>query len=161
MAQQLRSYHNLSMGRHDMAVMQDPKGQAAAPLAASIRRRERTTNAPGPRGELLGAKLPAPKCDGIVHGMKTTIDSAGRIVIPKAIREQAGLYAGVPIEIRVDDEGIVLTPERPAQQLERRGRYVAIVRQDAEPAVTGELVEAVRDEIWLERLRQAATGEEP
>jgi AbrB family looped-hinge helix DNA binding protein len=90
--------------------------------------------------------------------MKTTIDSAGRIVIPKVIREQAGLYAGMPIEIRLDDDRVVLTPERPAQQLVRQGRYVAILRQDAEPALTDELVEAVRDEIWLERVRQAGTG---
>ncbi len=93
--------------------------------------------------------------------MKTTIDSAGRIVIPKAIREQAGLYAGVPIEIRLDDDAIVLTPERIGQRIERRGRYVAIVRTDADEAVTEELVEAVRDELWKERARQANTGDLP
>ena len=91
--------------------------------------------------------------------MKTTIDGAGRIVIPKTIRERAGLYAGVPIEIRLDDDDIVLTPERTAQRLERTGRYVAIAQPDSAEPVTDELVEAIRDEIRLERACLARPGD--
>lgn len=35
--------------------------------------------------------------------MIVTIDSAGRLVVPKPIRESAGLQPGEPLEIRVHD----------------------------------------------------------
>lgn len=39
-----------------------------------------------------------------------TIDGAGRLVIPKAIRDQLGLHAGRSLEIRTEGERIVLEP---------------------------------------------------
>src|SRR5579884_2496742 len=44
------------------------------------------------------------------HGMKTTIDQAGRIVVPKAIRKAVGLSPGTPLEIRVVGSHIELEP---------------------------------------------------
>jgi AbrB family looped-hinge helix DNA binding protein len=38
--------------------------------------------------------------------MKTTIDKAGRVVIPVAVRERAGLTAGALLEITEDDAGL-------------------------------------------------------
>ena len=40
--------------------------------------------------------------------MRTTIDKAGRVVIPAAIRDRAGLVAGSELEIREDELGIRL-----------------------------------------------------
>jgi AbrB family looped-hinge helix DNA binding protein len=40
--------------------------------------------------------------------MKTTIDKAGRVVIPAAIRERAGLSPGSELEIIEDELGIRL-----------------------------------------------------
>ena len=37
--------------------------------------------------------------------MRTTIDKAGRVVVPKALREQSGITAG-EVEISVDGAGI-------------------------------------------------------
>jgi AbrB family looped-hinge helix DNA binding protein len=45
--------------------------------------------------------------------MRTTIDKAGRVVIPSALRERAGLTPGTALEIMVDEFGIRL--ERVAQ----------------------------------------------
>ena len=45
--------------------------------------------------------------------MKTTIDRAGRVVIPKAIRERAGLQPGMEIEISVDNGRVEMTPAGP------------------------------------------------
>src|SRR5437762_2347951 len=42
--------------------------------------------------------------------MRTTIDSSGRIVIPKAVREQAGLDAGVEVEVRYVDGRVEIEP---------------------------------------------------
>ena len=39
------------------------------------------------------------------YGMRTTIDKAGRLVIPKALREQAGITAG-EVEISLDGSAI-------------------------------------------------------
>src|SRR5687767_6104869 len=40
---------------------------------------------------------------GILHAMKTTIDSAGRIVVPKALRQALGLKPGQELEVRAAD----------------------------------------------------------
>ncbi|MFT4218239.1 MAG: AbrB/MazE/SpoVT family DNA-binding domain-containing protein [Micropruina sp.] len=41
--------------------------------------------------------------------MKTTIDTAGRVVIPKSLRQQVGLAAG-EVEIIVDGDALRITP---------------------------------------------------
>ncbi len=45
--------------------------------------------------------------------MKTTIDAAGRLVIPKKIREEAGLKPGTALDVRVRDGVIEIEPELP------------------------------------------------
>jgi AbrB family looped-hinge helix DNA binding protein len=62
--------------------------------------------------------------------MLTTIDAAGRIVIPKALREQAGLVPGADIEVSVDGAGIRLEVA-PGERLVRRGRFLIIPNDDA------------------------------
>jgi len=57
--------------------------------------------------------------------MKTTIDAAGRIVIPKKLREQAGLQAGMELEVRCRDGRIEVEPTTPGYHMERRGRFLA------------------------------------
>ena len=37
--------------------------------------------------------------------MRTTIDKAGRMVIPKKLRERAGIKAGSELDVRLNDEG--------------------------------------------------------
>jgi AbrB family looped-hinge helix DNA binding protein len=43
--------------------------------------------------------------------LTVTIDGAGRVVIPKSIREQLGLSAGVPLSITTDGVGVRIEPE--------------------------------------------------
>jgi AbrB family looped-hinge helix DNA binding protein len=54
--------------------------------------------------------------------MRTTIDKAGRVVIPAAVREKAGLTAGTALEITVDDTGVRLERVAPGPKLVRVGR---------------------------------------
>lgn len=48
--------------------------------------------------------------DGTISGMKTTIDNAGRIVVPKELRNALNLLGGDEVEIELDGEGLTLTP---------------------------------------------------
>jgi AbrB family looped-hinge helix DNA binding protein len=42
--------------------------------------------------------------------MSTAIDSAGRLVIPKAVREAAGILPGIPLEVVFRDGRIEIAP---------------------------------------------------
>jgi len=58
--------------------------------------------------------------------MPSTIDKAGRVVIPAAIRERAGLKPGTEVDLVVDDLGVRLVRRVPPPVLRRvRGRLVA------------------------------------
>lgn len=54
--------------------------------------------------------------------MRTTIDKAGRVVIPAAIRERAGLVAGATLVVTADDLGVRLERAAPGPRLVRVGR---------------------------------------
>jgi AbrB family looped-hinge helix DNA binding protein len=81
--------------------------------------------------------------------MRTTIDKAGRVVIPAAIRERAGLSAGAELEITEDEVGIRLERVAAAPRLVRIGRRLVArptVGRDNRPAVdVGALIEEERN----------------
>lgn len=54
--------------------------------------------------------------------MRTTIDKAGRVVIPAAVRERAGLTPGTELEITVDETGIRIERVAPGPRLVKVGR---------------------------------------
>ena len=54
--------------------------------------------------------------------MKTSIDKAGRVVIPAAIRERAGLVAGAELDVTVDETGVRLERVAPGPRLVKIGR---------------------------------------
>jgi AbrB family looped-hinge helix DNA binding protein len=54
--------------------------------------------------------------------MKTSIDRAGRVVIPAAIRDRAGLSAGDEIDVTVDDSGVRLERVAAGPRLVKVGR---------------------------------------
>jgi AbrB family looped-hinge helix DNA binding protein len=56
------------------------------------------------------------------NGMITTIDKAGRVVIPAPIREKIGLRAGAEIEVIADDFSVRLVPVGRAPRLVRKGK---------------------------------------
>jgi AbrB family looped-hinge helix DNA binding protein len=55
-------------------------------------------------------------------GMKTTIDKAGRVVIPATIRIRAGLTPGTEIEVVLDDVSVRLLRRVPGPKLTRVGK---------------------------------------
>jgi AbrB family looped-hinge helix DNA binding protein len=52
---------------------------------------------------------------GIVHGMppttSVTIDKAGRLVLPKAVREEAGIEPGMRLRVAVRDGRVEIEPD--------------------------------------------------
>ena len=54
--------------------------------------------------------------------MRTTIDKAGRVVIPAAVRERAGLTPGTALEVTVDDTGVRIERVAPGPRLVKVGR---------------------------------------
>lgn len=79
--------------------------------------------------------------------MKTTIDSAGRIVIPRALRDRAGLRSGMTIELELREGVIELRPAEAEVRLVQSGRWlVAQSTEDGEP-LTLEQVNAVTREV--------------
>jgi AbrB family looped-hinge helix DNA binding protein len=81
--------------------------------------------------------------------MRTTIDAAGRVVIPKQLRQAASLEPGQELEITERDGRIEIEPvSADVQLVERDGFLAAEVDVDA-PALTAS---DVRD--LLERTRR-------
>jgi len=83
--------------------------------------------------------------------MKSTIDSAGRLVIPKDIRREAGIRPGMPLEVRVREGRIEIAPAPLTVQLEKRGRFLVAVPKEEVPVLTSEAVEGTRDKLRRER----------
>jgi AbrB family looped-hinge helix DNA binding protein len=90
--------------------------------------------------------------DGIVNGMKLKIDGAGRIVVPKRVRDRFGFRAGMEVDMVESAEGVLLRPMERRPTLVREG--VLLVHTgavapgyDLRRAVEDERDERVR-EIW-------------
>lgn len=87
--------------------------------------------------------------------MKTTIDSAGRLVIPKEIRRQAGLRPGMPLEVRWQDGRIEIEPAALPVTLVREGHLLVATPQMEVGPLTAAIVEDTRQELAHERGCQA------
>jgi AbrB family looped-hinge helix DNA binding protein len=66
--------------------------------------------------------------------MRTTIDKAGRVVIPASVRERAGFRPNTELEITVDEFGVRLERVAPGPRLVKVGRR--LVARPTAPAGT-------------------------
>jgi AbrB family looped-hinge helix DNA binding protein len=80
--------------------------------------------------------------------MKATIDAAGRIVVPKALRQALGLKPGQPLEIRAWDGRLEIEISATPMKLQKRCKGVVAVPDAPLPPLTAN---QVRD--TLERVR--------
>lgn len=81
--------------------------------------------------------------------MKTTMDAAGRIVVPKALREAFGLKPGQALEVRLGDGRFEIEIAPTPMKLARRGKGVVAVPDRELPPLTAEQVRET-----LERIRR-------
>lgn len=73
--------------------------------------------------------------------MRVTMDKAGRLVIPKDLRDRIGLRAG-ELDVHVEGAGLHLEPVAGDGLVEREGRLVVA---ESGGRVTDDDVEALRD----------------
>lgn len=83
--------------------------------------------------------------------MQTTIDSAGRIVIPREIRQAAQLEPGTSVEVRVSDGVISIEPVPSEVRIVRRGKLQVAVRDGKPGPLPEAVVRAVRNDIRKKR----------
>ena len=57
--------------------------------------------------------------------MKTTIDKAGRVVIPRGLRAQVGLTEGGEVDVSVQGAAILIEPLN-GEELQREGPLIVI-----------------------------------
>jgi AbrB family looped-hinge helix DNA binding protein len=73
--------------------------------------------------------------------MRSTIDKAGRLVIPKALRDQLGLRPG-EVELTADGAALRIVPVHEDTLVEADGRLVIPA---SGTSIDDELVQALRD----------------
>jgi AbrB family looped-hinge helix DNA binding protein len=79
--------------------------------------------------------------------MRTTIDKAGRVVIPAAVRDRAGLTPGTELEVTLDETGVRIERVAPAPRLVKVGRrLVARPTAAAESRPNLDIASLIEDE---------------
>lgn len=74
--------------------------------------------------------------------MKTAIDAAGRVIVPKALRDELGLAPGRELEIRARDGVLVIEPVPTPVTLVRRGKRLVAKPKTDLPKLTQDEVRA-------------------
>ncbi|MDO5495351.1 MAG: AbrB/MazE/SpoVT family DNA-binding domain-containing protein [bacterium] len=78
--------------------------------------------------------------------MEAKVDSAGRIMLPKSLREALGLAAGSVVDVSAYGRAIQITPGGRTATLEREpgGRLVAVSDTPVSDEVTSALIDSAR-----------------
>ena len=76
--------------------------------------------------------------------MTITMDAAGRLVIPREIRRDAGLVPGAPLDVRFREGVIEIEPQPVAVTLTRRGHLLVAAPARTMPTLTTAVVERTR-----------------
>ena len=86
--------------------------------------------------------------------MITTMDRAGRLVIPREIRREAALEPTVPLDVRVRDGVIEIEPQPLAVKLVQEGRLLVATPTIKVPTLRTATVERTRRDLASRRGRR-------
>jgi AbrB family looped-hinge helix DNA binding protein len=59
----------------------------------------------------------------LLNGMTLTVDKAGRVILPKPVRDRLGLHAGSNLELEETPDGVVLKPVARRPSLVKKGSF--------------------------------------
>jgi AbrB family looped-hinge helix DNA binding protein len=90
----------------------------------------------------------------MMSAMLTTIDRAGRLVIPGPVRREAALEPGVPLEVRVRDGVVEIEPQPTPVKLERKRHLLVASPKIKVRALRTATVERTRRDVSAERGRR-------
>lgn len=79
--------------------------------------------------------------------MKVTIDRAGRLVVPKALRDELNLEPGTSLEIRAREGRLELEPLVTPMRLVRRGKGLVATTDEPLPRIDADDVRAVTESL--------------
>jgi len=79
--------------------------------------------------------------------MKVTIDRAGRLVVPKALRDELNLEPGTALEIRAREGLLELEPVVTPMRLVRRGKGLVATTDEPLPRIDADDVRAVTESL--------------
>jgi AbrB family looped-hinge helix DNA binding protein len=79
--------------------------------------------------------------------MRATIDGAGRVVIPKSLREAIGLGDGGEVDIQLADGALIVTPPTVRKRVVDRNGRATIVPEEEVPPLSDDTVRDVLDVI--------------
>ena len=79
--------------------------------------------------------------------MRSTIDQAGRVVIPRQIREELGWEGGEEIDIVLADGSVSISPVMTKMNLVETDDGVVAVPETELPQLTADVVQRTQDSI--------------
>ena len=79
--------------------------------------------------------------------MTITMDTSGRLVIPREVRREAGLEPGVPLQIRSREGVVEIEPAPLAVTLVRRGRLLVSSPVAKTPRLRTSVVDRTRNSV--------------
>ncbi len=82
--------------------------------------------------------------------VRSTVDGVGRVVIPKRIRDEAGLAPGSQIDISYEAGRIEIEPAPTPGKLKRKGRWLVFVPGHELPTPERDIVAETREVIERE-----------
>jgi AbrB family looped-hinge helix DNA binding protein len=78
--------------------------------------------------------------------LSTKIDSGGRVVIPKELRQRYGMEKGTVVTIVALPDGVSIVPERKRRRFVRRGPILSIDTGGAEATAAQFDLDSLREE---------------
>jgi AbrB family looped-hinge helix DNA binding protein len=82
----------------------------------------------------------------IINGMQIKVDKAGRIVLPKKVRERFRLRAGAKLELKESSQGLVLRPVGQGPSLVQKNGIWVHLGKASHDFAWDRIVEDLRDE---------------
>jgi AbrB family looped-hinge helix DNA binding protein len=83
------------------------------------------------------------------NAIQTTIDSAGRLVLPKMVRDEAGILPGMTLRITVQEGRVEIEPlPREVKIVQRGPLWIAVPTEEIPPlsaATVEQVLRKVRD----------------